>query len=321
MFCSTMLCCFSTFSADAQNRCGSTAFSEQLMQLDPEYLEEFLQGEKDKNNIVGNWTTYKSLACPSGEVVVPVAVHFESAVPASDQPCLIALAQQQIDIMNADFDGNNASGCSTGGGGTSDACITFVLANQNHPAGTGLVNGDNAVTFGAHSCPGAGNPCNISTWNGYLNILIETGTGNLGVAPLNGNPNGQNTVIIEDFAFGGIGPAGFPGGCNSAGPQTSPGTNYNGGATCTHEVGHFFGLPHPFCDEFETSGGASPNGDDSCLPSTTDCDGIADTPLQEYSNFGCVGTPGPGTCPGPVTNPCGEQLPSTILWTIWMMLV
>jgi|GEM_PF-1412640 len=302
------VCC----SLNAQNlsdpqefvRCAYETWHQQEMATNPKYAENVAQTLKRRKQIVDQMTgkypdngtgSLSGADCATnGPVIIPTAVHYDFAVPAGDQACLIALAEQQIAIMNADFSGNNASGCSSGPGGDSDACITFVLANINHPAGTGLNNGDPAVTFNSYGCPPA-SPCNIATWNGYMNLVVQTGTGVLGIAPLNGNPNGANSPIVEACAFGGMNPPGFPGGCASAGPQSgcAPGWQYTGGATATHEVGHYLGLDHTFCVD-------DGNGQTGCADS--DCDGFTDTPPQDGSYYGCQNIV--GGCPS--ANGCGD---------------
>lgn len=305
-----MLSFFGQLSVEAQNRCRTTSFHQQQIASNPDYLQEYLQSKKVQKKLVDNWNSNKAVACPIGsEVIIPVAVHYDAVVPASDQACLIALAEQQVDILNDDYSGNNASGCSTG----SNACIKFVLANNNHPASSDLVAGDLAVTFNAFACPpyinssvgcpgplGCPEPCNLSAWNGYLNLMVEFNTGFLGIAPLNGNPFGINSVVVDACAFGSIDPEGFIGGCNSAGPQSCGETFYDRGATATHEVGHYFGMEHTFCTDAQGL-----NGSNDCIEDIGDCDGFTDTPLQAYSNYGCVGGSS-FSCPEPINNPCGD---------------
>ena len=143
------------------------------------------------------------------------------------------------------------------GGG---ACIVFCLADQNHPNGVGLDNGDFAVTknqnYGDFT----------STWAGYLNIFVQEGTGVLGYSPLFGGANGSG-IVIEACVIGsqgsgcgnGIGPGS---GCNQY-------SVYNLGRTATHEAGHYLGLGHIW--------GNGCGADD----------GIGDTPNSAGEYFGC----------------------------------
>ena len=43
----------------------------------------------------------------SGTIVIPVAVHFPTGNEA-DRACLVALAQSQVDVLNADYSATNA---------------------------------------------------------------------------------------------------------------------------------------------------------------------------------------------------------------------
>lgn len=91
--------------------------------------------------------------------IIPVAVHFPSVPNTSDSAtknCLRQLAQSQIDVINADYNATNTEISSTWSSASSfypgvtlgDLDVLFYIANQNHPTGTGLNNGDLAVTFG-----------------------------------------------------------------------------------------------------------------------------------------------------------------------------
>src|SRR5690606_38973034 len=89
-------------------------------------------------------------------IVIPVAVHFVSGTEAS-RPCLEALAQNQIDILNADYTGTNSDISLWGpasvhypGTNTGSANFFFCLATLNHPANTDpdMVEGGPAVSIG-----------------------------------------------------------------------------------------------------------------------------------------------------------------------------
>ncbi len=157
------------------------------------------------------------------------------------------------------------------------ACLEFCLAQYDHPTDSGIAEGDYAITVGQHSWPSAG-----SDWAGYMNIFVEDNTGGLGVAPLNGgaNPNG-NGFQVDASAFGG--PGIF---CNSGADINTSGS-YNLGRTATHEAGHYFDLGHIF------------NG-------CNNGDGIADTPDQSQSNFGCPSV-NTTTCTSDANNSCSTQ--------------
>lgn len=206
---------------------------------------------------------------------IPVAVHFPEAISASTslKNCLRAFAQNQIDILNADYNATNTdiskwSSASSFYPGISvgDLDIEFILADQNHPAGTGLDNGVLAVTFGTDFL---NDDDNDRTWNGYMNFVVRNIAGGiLGYSPLGGSPFSGAAVVMDNNAFAsGSGCAGFV-----------PNAPFNLGRTVTHELGHFFNLDHTFM-----------SADDS----STDCsgadqDGINDTPKQAGCTYGCA---------------------------------
>ncbi len=199
-------------------------------------------------------------------IVIPVAVHFPNvATNSTDKACLRQLVQNQIDILNADFNATNSDislwtptvSAIYPGTNIGSLNVQFVLATQNHPAGTGLANGQKAVTFGTNFLANADND---NQWIGYINIVVRE-AGALGYSPLGGSPNDGATVVINYDAFGsGNGCAGY-----------APSGSYNLGRTLAHELGHFFNLDHTF-------------GTDQCLPSNTD--EVIDTPQCKGSG-GC----------------------------------
>jgi len=213
------------------------------------------------------------------EIVIPVAVHFPEGLE-EDRLCLEALAQNQIDILNADFTATNSDAnlwvdaVATGnypGIIHGAANIKFCIATSNHPANTDddLIEGGPAVSIGYDF--GAGTSTD-PLWGGYLNFLVKTlGGGTLGFSPKPGNIAAGQSVTMNTFAFGsGAGCPGF-----------EPGAPYNLGRTTTHELGHFFDLSHVW-------------GDGPCSAD----DGVTDTPLQDAANGGC-----PAPAQFPACNP------------------
>ena len=236
--------------------CASQDHMEKLLQ-DDTYKQAYEQRKAKfarqlKTNVA------ESRALCSNPKVLPVAVHYQGT--NADRACLVALAQSQIAILNADYQGkngdivqwtNNAAGTFPGVS-NGEACIEFCLASKNHPNGFSLNDGDAAVTVNQT------NGDQINAWAGYINIIVNDADGALGYSPLGGSGNGDGVVINRE-AFG----AGN--GCTGVSPQ-SP---YDLGRTLTHEMGHYLNLDHIW------GGGC---GQD---------DGIADTPEQASDNGGC----------------------------------
>ena len=248
----------------SERTCGSSSHQHSLLQ-DKDYQTQFKLRVKKAKEMLGQ---RNSIDCNS-PILIPMAVHFQG-VNNPDQSCLIALAQSQIDILNADYQAqnsdvsqfNNVSGNYPGVTPT-DACIKFCLADKNHPSGSGLTNGQPAVTFNAFT--GDFN----AAWANYINIFVRPNTGVLGYSPLGGAGNGDG-VVIDAAAFG------SGAGCGSISPEAP----YNLGRTLTHELGHYLLLDHLW-------------GNGGCGSD----DGIADTPSQNEPNYGC---------PSANTSSCGS---------------
>lgn len=191
---------------------------------------------------------------------IPVAVHYQG-ITNINVSCLRQLAQNQIDVLNADYGGTNSdisiwnNFASTWPGiENGEGCIQFVLANKNHPSGFDITDGDPAVTINKTS--GSSN----SKWRNYINIYVRQGISSLGYSPLGGDGDGDG-VVVSSRAFG------TGSGCAGVVPQ-SP---YNKGRTLTHELGHYLYLKHIWGSGCSTD------------------DGVADTPEQEKENYGCPG--------------------------------
>jgi hypothetical protein len=278
----------------AQHRtCGMEQQMQQIMS-NPVLKQQYLQGQAKFNlelqKLEAQKTANKSneaFMLPATTITIPLAVHYPSTA-ASNFPvnvnlraCLVALAQTQINILNADYNGSNtdisnwpAASAFYPGVNTGNMNVQFVLATINHPVGSGIgfpANGSPAVTFGTDFLNDADTD---ATWAGYCNLVVrEIGNGILGYSPLGGHPGSGMTVVIDDNAFG-ASMSGSPATCTNY----VPGAPYNLGRTLTHELGHFFNLDHTFtsCD-----GG-------SCTNVNTGGDGVCDTPSANDPEFNCL---------------------------------
>lgn len=217
------------------------------------------------------------------QIRIPVAVHYPgvNSATAAEKDCLRALAQNQVDILNADFNATNSDlsiwNTTTGsyfpGVSPGNLNVSFELATLNHPPGMGLVTGDKAITFGiAFGGSGPGNDFDTD-WTGYLNLIVKNLSGStLGYAYLASSPADGAAVYIDREAFG------SGAGCTASGiVPTAP---YNLGRTLTHELGHYLNLEHIW-------------GDATCGN-----DGVADTPVHNTSNGGCPAITHLSTCAG-----------------------
>ncbi len=261
----------------AQHRtCGMEQEMARIMadpQLKQEYLDRQAKFQVEYDKLLAKEVAYRNgdanvVNSPAVTIRIPVAVHYPTAGAASAavKTCLRTLAQNQINILNADYNAANADLSLWTGGASAfypgvtvgNLDVQFVLATLNHPAGTGLVNGDVAVTFGTDFTAGDTD----TTWSGYMNFVVKNlGSGLLGYSPLAGSPSAGQTVVMDNNAFAsGSGCTGFV-----------PGAPFNLGRTVTHELGHFFNLNHTF-------------GNGTGCPTS---DGVADTPQVGEPTYQC----------------------------------
>jgi hypothetical protein len=241
--------------------CGMDAHMETLLQ-NPAYRKVHEQKLERMKNMPQERS---SCGTPAS---LPVAVHYQN-VSNPNIPCLIQLAEEQIDILNADINGTNSdislwtnsASSFFPGVANGETCVSFCLATRNHPAGFGLSDGDPAITI--NQTTGDFN----AAWAGYINIYVRGGGGGLlGYSPLGGDGDGDGVVVfLEGW---GTGSGCYPG---------LPVSAYNLGRTLTHEIGHYLLLDHIF------SGGCN-NWDD-----------VDDTPAEASAYFGCPAL-GAATC-------------------------
>jgi len=202
---------FDNSRTTSKRACSSEAHMEQLLQNDDyrkAYDERKARFERQLRTDVA-----ESRALCSNPQILPVAIHYQGV--NADRACLVALAQTQIDILNADIQGSNSDIVQWTNNAAStfpnvnfgEACIEFCLASKNHPIGYNLNDGDAAVTINQT------NGDQANAWSGYINIFVNDADGNLGYSPLGGRGNGDGVVINRD-AFG----AGN--GCTGVSPQS-----------------------------------------------------------------------------------------------------
>ena len=252
---------FLSITTNAQHqKCASDEHTEKLMK-DPAYEQDFRSLLKAYRTKAAATTAQSRSVC-GNTVTLPIAVHFQN-VNTSDRACLETLVNEQINRLNADFQGlnedisswtNNAAAFfpETSNG---EMCVEFCVATQNHPAGYGINNGQMAVTINRFT--GDSN----SDWSGYINIFVmDLGDNLLGYSPLGGRGYGDG-VVIGKHAFGGTGACG----------DVSTASTLDRGRTLTHELGHYFFLYHVWGN----------------VESCNFDDGVSDTPTCNAPNFFC----------------------------------
>ncbi len=248
----------STISFSQQRSCG-VWHPDQAQRISPEQQQLYIQKRQafqQRSN-----SLYRNSGACSTPIRLPVAIHFQE-INNPDTVCLRALAEDQVNILNRDLQGTNADTTLWQADASSfpnifqgNTCIALVLANQNHPNGYGLKDGDIAVTINKTSGD------YVPAWSGYVNIVVRNIV-DLGYAPLGGIGNGD-AINVDDNAFGTFS-------CGQVIPQAP----YHLGRTLVHELGHYLFLNHIWANEFDSSGC---NFDD----------GIADTPTAEGPHYGC----------------------------------
>lgn len=267
------------------------AFSQERTCGSPEKMQELSRNEKMREVYEKNKERFEAELEKLSErnaarqemrttLRIPVAVHYPEAnnLSEAEKQCLRNLAQDQVNVLNADFNAANAdlstwiSSISSYFPGVNYGSInvSFEIAEGDHPASTGLVDGTKAVTFGRAFGGGPDGDWDPD-WAGYLNFVVEDlSGGTLGYAYPASSPADGAAVYINSVAFGsGTGCDGYV-----------PGAPYNLGRTLTHEVGHYLNLKHIW--------GNTTCGDDS----------VADTPQHNTSNGGCPAITHMSTCTG-----------------------
>jgi subtilisin-like proprotein convertase family protein len=281
MFAFTLLLGYSTYAQD--RTCLTDEYMQEALK-NPVYAAQYKENQK-KFKAELDRRANGDFSQRGSTITIPVAVHFPNGSEAN-RDCLVALAQDQVDILNADYSATNTDvvnwavaspfypGLQPGA-----ANITFCLATSNHPVGVDpeLLEGEPAVTIGYNFANGSGFPEQDANFVGYMNFLVKP-IGGLGYSPGGGSIANGGAVVMNINAFG----------SGSGCPGFQPGAPYNLGRTVTHELGHFYGLAHTW-------------GNDQNVSCASD-DGFTDTPNTGEQTFGC---PSPGSLNACVT---GEKI-------------
>ena len=192
---------------------------------------------------------------------IEIVVHIIENSTGSQGAVSDALVHSQIDILNEDF---QALFGTPGAPGT-DVGFVFQLASLD-PGGfptTGITRSNNTTWFND-----GGTYYNTLAWDPtrYINVYTHSAGGYLGYVPFlpqeGGVGGNSDRVVIHWQSFG----------------RNSAGAPYDQGRTLTHELGHYFGLWHPFDNG---CGSASAPG---CH---TDGDFICDTNTENSPQWGC----------------------------------
>lgn len=198
----------------------------------------------------------------NGKVQIPVIVNVlynTAAENISD-----AQIQSQIDVLNQDFNAQNADYSSVPAlfsGVKANIEISFVLEGINRKATTKTSWGTRDTM--KSSKRGGIDPTSSTT---KLNLWACTiGGGILGYAQFPGGSAATDGVVIDSKYFGLSGTGAYP---------------YNLGRTATHEVGHWMNLRHIW-------------GDANCGN-----DLVSDTPTHDSANYGVPAYPHYSTCTG-----------------------
>lgn len=229
------------------------------------------------------------------EITIPVVVH--NVWRTEDQQISIEQVQSQIDVLNEDFRALNADLADVHfpfQSRVADMEINFVLATED-PMGqphsgfiqrqtnesnlSGFLGGRRKLCYDDLGGSSAWcTACYLNIWVAELNIEQVAGIGIFPTDIASGEvPAAEDGIYIQPDRFG------------RGGNLESP---YDLGRTCTHEIGHYLNLFHPW-------GANTPPLD--CVPSEC-CDDpayddfVEDTPFQISTYL--------GECPGVGANSC-----------------
>lgn len=270
--CLLLLLVMSAFTSQAQRSCGAMEHLHNMIQQDPNVLQNRL----DIEQFTQNWINSNPQGNNRVLITIPVVVHVVYRTTAENVSD--AQIQSQINVLNADFAKLNADWTNTPSVFQSlvaNVDIQFCLAQRNPSGGAtnGIVRKQTTVTsFSTNDNVKRSANGGSDAWpsNSYLNLWVcNLGGGVLGYAQFPGGAAATDGVVVTYTGFG------------TTGTATAP---FNKGRTATHEVGHWLNLYHIW-------------GDDGT--GCTGSDLVSDTPNQADENYGCPAFPTVSCSNGP----------------------
>ena len=255
---------FTVIAQTPRRACATTELMQEQIRQNPELTDKIDEIEQQTQRFIAQ----PQLKTRSGVISIPVVVHIvyrnaNSIENISDEQIL-----SQLDVLNKDYRNLNNDRSSTPSVFqplVSDTELEFKLAKRtpDGKATIGIVRypSSRLTPWGKNDEVKMADKGGVTPWDAtkYLNIYVcAIGSGVLGYSTMPGTTTQYDGVVIDYRYFG------------TKGTVVSP---FDKGRTATHEIGHWLNLRHIWGDKT--------CGDDS----------VADTPIQEGPNYGCVSYP------------------------------
>ncbi len=252
--------------------CGTMEYLQLQEQLHPGSIQQW----KDAEAMAEEWIkTHPSDS--RSTITIPVVVHV--VYNTQQQNISDNQVSSQIDVLNEDFNHNNADTSNTPDvwkpvAGSIPVMFCLAKYDPNGDSTSGITRTQTDIkSFSLGDSVKHSNLGGADSWpcKHYLNIWVcNLSNSTLGYTTLpTSNCDNNDGVVVLYSAFGRVGTVHYP---------------YNKGRTATHEVGHWLGLTHPSGDD-----GGTCSGDDGC----------SDTPLEADNVFNCPSFPFIDQCTGP----------------------
>ncbi len=253
--------------------CGTMPYLYQLEQSVPGYADSILLNEQRVQQWIKNNAGLKTGS--ANTVIIPVVVHVVYNPTHPEQNIPDWQIKSQIDVLNEDYRRTNADATSTPDDFKSiaaDCNIEFCLAQRtpgNLPTNGIVRTGTSVNVFSDFNSVKSVETGGDNPWptGRYLNIWVCNMKGpQIGFGTFPGGDASLDGIVLHYAVFG---------------RYNNSTTGYNLGRTCTHEVGHWLNLHHPWGDN-----------QSGCY----DSDYVNDTPNQDSADYGCTPYPQRKSC-------------------------